>query len=140
MRFWDSSALVPLIISEKETSFCRSLVEKDADILVWMLTPTEILSALHRKARAGGLPPLALDGGKILLSDLENRWSEVIQIELVRQKAARLLAVHTLRAADALQLAAALVAFEDQPEGEELVTFDKNLAEAAKREGFRVIP
>ena len=59
--------------------------------------------------------------------------------ERVRRAAARLLRVHPLRAADALQLAAAIVGSEDRPETLPFVTLDDRLADAATREGFRVI-
>ena len=52
----------------------------------------------------------------------------------------RLLGLHHLRAADALQLGAALVAAYDQPLGSALVTLDARFADAARREGFRVLP
>lgn len=53
--------------------------------------------------------------------------------------AARLLRVHPLCAADALQLAAARMAAEDRPETLPFVTLDDRLALAAQREGFEVI-
>lgn len=140
MKFWDSSAIVPLVVSECETATCKHLLEKDPDMIVWAFTVTEVLSAIHRKIREGTLPHKELPSIRERLSNLQEGWSEVIQLEVVRQKANRLLAIHPLRAADSLQLAAALVASDDQPEGEEMVTFDKNLADAARREGFRVIP
>ena len=59
---------------------------------------------------------------------------------LVRHRAERLLALHPLRAGDALQLSAALVACEERPEGELLVCLDARLREAAAREGFHLVP
>jgi predicted nucleic acid-binding protein len=50
-----------------------------------------------------------------------------------------LLRVHVLKAADALQLAAARVWAGDVADGE-LVTLDERLALAARLEGFRVLP
>ncbi len=58
----------------------------------------------------------------------------------MRDQAGRLLRLHPLRAADALQLAAAIIACEHQPESLPLVTLDQRLAEAARREGFAVLP
>jgi hypothetical protein len=55
-------------------------------------------------------------------------------------KALRLLGVHPLRAADALQLAAALILVRDNPAGRELVSLDERLRESALLEGFRVLP
>jgi hypothetical protein len=70
-------------------------------------------------------------------------WRQIHPIDLVGAvslRAKRLLARHTLRAADALQLAAALLAADDDPQRLEFVTLDERLAEAARLEGFRVLP
>ena len=47
--------------------------------------------------------------------------------------------VHPLRAADSLQLAAALASAEEDPSGVGFVCFDIRLNEAASREGFTVL-
>jgi hypothetical protein len=47
---------------------------------------------------------------------------------------------HPLRAADALQLGAALVWCEEQSHGEVFVCLDARLREAARREGFSLAP
>jgi uncharacterized protein len=52
--------------------------------------------------------------------------------------AVRFLRVHPVRAADALQLAAAFVAAERRPASLEVITFDDRLAVAARKEGFVV--
>jgi len=48
--------------------------------------------------------------------------------------------VHSLRAADSFQLAAALIWAEENPQGLDLVCLDQNLREAAFKEGFAVLP
>jgi hypothetical protein len=68
-----------------------------------------------------------------------NRWSEITAIDPVRRHAERIIETHPLRAADALQLGAALVAAEDDPAALEFVTLDRQQALAAEREGFRVL-
>ena len=60
--------------------------------------------------------------------------------EDVRRRAGRLLAVHPLRAADALQLSAALVFCEDDPTGESFVCLDDRLRGVAMSEGFQLLP
>ncbi len=60
-------------------------------------------------------------------------------MEPFRRYAERLVETHPLRAGDALQLAAAIVAAEERPDSIEFVTFDRRQAEAAEREGFRVL-
>jgi len=74
------------------------------------------------------------------LHDLREDWNEVEALELVKQRAERLLRVHHLRAADALQLGAALLATQEQPQGIGFVSYDQNLAAAAHKEGFAVLP
>lgn len=73
------------------------------------------------------------------LDYLRNRWNEIQPTEEVRERAERLLRIHNLRAADALQLAAALVWCEDRPRGRALIGDDGNLSEAARAEGFTII-
>ena len=47
--------------------------------------------------------------------------------------------MHPLRAADALQLAAAFVAAERGPSSLQVVTLDERLADAMRKEGFVLI-
>lgn len=60
--------------------------------------------------------------------------------EAVRERAERLLALDALGAADAFHLAAALLWARGRAAGRELVSYDGRLREAARREGFRVLP
>jgi uncharacterized protein len=139
VRFWDSSAIVPLVCRETQSARCRRWLRADTVVIVWALAATEVVSALARKRRAGTFKPAVLAHAKQRLLKLESAWSEVVQYDAVRARARRLLETHPLRAADALHLAAALVAFEERPAGIEFVTFDGRLAEAAEREGFLIL-
>jgi uncharacterized protein len=71
---------------------------------------------------------------------LSNQWTAVRPSNLVRDQASRVLLLHPLRAADALQLAAALVWGGSQISSLEFVCLDQRLREAASREGFQVDP
>jgi predicted nucleic acid-binding protein len=139
VRFWDSSAIVPLVCREAASPRCRSWLRRDPVVIVWALTATEVVSALARKHREGKLKPEVFARGKQRLRKLEGAWSEVVQYDAVRNRARRLLETHPLRAADALHLGAALVAFEEQTADVEFVTFDARLAEAAVKEGFQIL-
>jgi predicted nucleic acid-binding protein len=108
-------------------------------MLVWALSSIEVASALARKRRDGGLDRARFATAKRRLTKLETVWNEVAQYDAVRARARRLLEAHGLRAADALQLAAALVVVEDRTAGVEMVTFDARLADAAEKEGFVAI-
>lgn len=138
MRFWDSSGLVPLVVEEAASSACRQLLREDPGVGVWALTRTEIVSALCRRFREGGLTLEALDEALDRLGALEAAWTEIDALTLVRNRADRLLRTHSLRAADALQLAAALVLAQELPRGWVFVTSDERLAQAAAAEGFRL--
>lgn len=138
MRFWDASAIVPLVVPEGASGACTDLL--DSVPVIWALTPVEVTSALERRAREGGLSAEARAIARRRLAQLREAWSEVRDLELVRARAERLLAVHPLRAADALQLGAALIACEDRPVGTEFVCLDRELALAAAKEGFDVVP
>lgn len=139
MRFWDTSAILPILTAEKNTAFCKNLVKEDHEFVIWFYTPVEIFSALYRKKKSRELSEHDFDAAVERLQPIKEQWFEVPSSEAVRQKAQRLLAVHPLRAADALQLAAALAVFSDRPEGRSFVCFDRILADAAKLEGFDVI-
>lgn len=140
MKFWDTSALVPLVIDEPVTPQIRALLRRDRDVIVWMLTSVELLSTLGRLGRLSiGLADL-LPGVRLSAMDLFQRWASVTHVEGVRRRAERLVGVHPLSAADAMQLGAALMAAGDRPETLDIVTLDRNLARAAQLEGFRVLP
>jgi len=140
MRYWDTSALLPLFVRQEATGEVRALYEADDRVSTWSLTDVEISSAFARLARESWLSPLQ---HAELTKALDTMWRGVHlvdRLEAVRGRAKRCLRVHTLLAADALQLAAALVASQDAPEGLELVCLDRRLADAARREGFPVLP
>lgn len=139
MRFWDSSALVPLLVSEASSDSVLSEYLRDADVFAWWATEVECISALARLEREGGLEPSAMTQALARLEALVPSWQEVQPTARVRELAARLLRVHRLRAGDALQLGAALVASEGSPASLPFVSLDERLSLAAEREGFRVL-
>ena len=138
MRFWDSSALVPLFVVEAQTGAMLELLNVDSEIIVWWFTPIEILAALSRCEREGNLSDLQLAKARDALRALADEWREITPSESVRHHAQRLVRVHPLRAAYSLQLAAAIVACGIDPASLDFVCLDKRLAAIARREGFRV--
>ena len=75
-----------------------------------------------------------------VLRTLVQAWTEMQPSEALRNTAERLLAVHPLRTADALQLAAAIQWCRGNTNDQGLVAFDQRLRDAAYREGFTVLP
>lgn len=139
MRFWDTSALVPLLLQQPTTPRIEALLEKDPEIVAWWGTPAECASAAARLRREERLSVDDEERVLELLGRLRDSWLEVLPTEEVRSRALRLLRVHSLKAADAFQLAAAGVWAVD-PAGRAFVTLDERLALAARLEGFKVLP
>jgi predicted nucleic acid-binding protein len=139
VRFWDTSALLPLFVSEKASARARAWLRKDPVVVAWTLSRVEVLSALARREREEPDAARALLRARRQVLASWEEWSEVVAVEPVRRQAERLVAVHPLRAADALQLGAALVACDLDPSAFAFVTLDERLALAAEREGFTVL-
>lgn len=138
MRFWDSSAVVPLLVLEASSDAVMAAYDADPDMIAWWGTPIECVSAVARRERE---TDITADGTSVALSRLDafrSTWAEVQPVEIVRATAVRLLRTHPLRAGDALQLAAAIAAAEGHPGTLPFVTLDEHLAKAASREGFTV--
>jgi len=140
MKFWDSSAIVPLIVREENTDYCLKTLAEDPGILIWCLSGVEVMSALCRRARDGSMKPAEFRSAKERLKVVLGKASEVAAVEKVRSRALRLLEVHPLRAADACQLAAALISVLEDPERLAILCFDRQLESAALKEGFVVNP
>jgi len=139
VRFWDASAIVPLLIAEPSTRSLQALAANDPDMLVWWGSELECVSALARLERDAVLDPRAAVLAFDRLKQLASGWHEVDPSDIVRETATRFLRVHPLRGADALQLAAAFIAAEQRPSSLEMLTLDDRLAGAARKEGFAVI-
>ncbi len=139
MKFWDASAIVPLLVAEPTTRPLQALAGQDTDMLVWWGSLVECVSALARLERVAALEVRAVSIAVERLKQLADGWHEVEPSDIVRESAVRFLRVHPLRAADALQLAAAFVAAERRPPSLEIVTLDERLAEAARKEGFALV-
>ena len=140
MRFWDSSAVVPLCVTEPRSGGARDLLKGDPALAVWWATRTECLSALTRRVREGEVTPTGYRSARRVLTALSEAWVELQPSEVIRAMAERLLAVHPLRAADAFQLAAALAWCGGRPAAHNVVTLDTRLRDAASREGFETLP
>jgi predicted nucleic acid-binding protein len=139
MKFWDTSALGPLLVAEDATTATQALYRSDPVMVVAWTTSVECASAIARAEHDAMLTPAQADEAFARLDDLSRAWREVEPGNEQHEIARRLLRVHRLRAADALQLAAASLAAERRPASLELATLDDRLEAAARREGFSVI-
>jgi predicted nucleic acid-binding protein len=139
MRYWDSSAILPLLAVETSTERRRLLLQEDPVILTWWGSQIECASALNRLLREQRLGEQHYEQVLHDLEVLSSGWVEVLPTEKLRRRAMRLLRVHPLRTADALQLAAALVGSGENPPSLPFVSGDPWLNEAARKEGFRLL-
>jgi uncharacterized protein len=138
VKFWDSSAVVPLLVDEETTDAMQAIAVEDPAMLVWWATEVECASAIARLERDEDLDSDGTAAALARLDALAEGWNEVLPGDNARRTARRLLRVHRLRAADAQQLAAAVIAAEGQPRSLAIVTLDERVFEAARREGFSV--
>lgn len=107
-------------------------------MVLWTLTPVEVVSALRRLVREKALEEEIARRAEDRIEELVRACHVVIDIDPVKSLATRLLRLHALRAFDALQLGAALHWVEGHPQGQTFHTLDGRLALAAQREGFSV--
>lgn len=140
MKFWDASAIIPLCVDEEQTHIVRDIAKKDGALVVWWGSIVESYSAFARLRRDSSLSPDDEAEGLTVLSELADTWTEIEPSDDIREITRRLLQNYPLRAADSLQLAAALVWCDKTPKGHHFVCLDIKLREAAAREGFTVLP
>ena len=139
MKYWDASAIVPLVVSEERSAAAREWLAEDPAIVTWAWTRVELASAVERRARRGELTRAERRSCLDAFAGIADLWDEVVDLASVRARAIALLSRHSLRAADAAQLGAALVVAEGDPAAITFVCFDETLALAAEREGFPVL-
>src|SRR3989442_6580242 len=139
VRFWDSSAIVPLVLVEPATTRVRAWLREDATVAIWTFTRVEVLSALARRRRAEPRMQRQIAAARREFLEAWPRWSEGTMIDAVKRLAERLVEAHPLRAARALQIGAPPATPGSEPETPEFVTLDGRQAEAARREGLPVL-
>lgn len=138
MRFWDTSALLALVFDNPRRPLALRVLEADDRMAVWWGASVEYVSAIARRERDGSLTPEDVTAALDRVTTLAQLWHEVQPSRHIKRTAHRLLRVHPLRAADSLQLAAAIAAAEGDPSSLDFVCFDARLNAAAAREGFPI--
>ena len=140
MKFWDTSAVVALCLRESRTTLVRNIIEDDGAIVTWWVTQVECYAAFARLRRDDILTRTHEDQARQAVLRLVADWTEVQPSHQVRETTGRVLLLHPLRTADALQLAAALVWADGRVTRHEFICLDERLRTAAQQEGFRVLP
>lgn len=139
MNFWDASGIVALAVNEPRQAFARSILENDGGVAVWWGTSIEYASAVARRIRDGSVIADRLDELVQFIDILSMNWFEVQPNSKIKEAAQTLVHRYPLRAADSLQLAAALSLAERYTRNIGFVCFDVRLNRAAAQEGFVVL-
>lgn len=136
MIFWDSSALVSLLVDEVDSAARAEWLKLDSELAVWWATLVECESAMQRRIREGSMNADAARLARERLVILSDAWHEVVPSAAVRKLSLRLLRTHPLRAADSLQLASALVLEAGGVSDLRFACSDQRLIVAAELEGL----
>ena len=138
--FWDSSALVAALLDEPRSGAMIEAFDADPVPVIWWGSPLECHAAVVRAVRDKRVSREEATEAAERLREARTQVREVAPLEAVRTRAMRLLSSHQLRTPDSLQLAASLIWCEEQPASETFVCLDQRLREAARREGFTLLP
>jgi predicted nucleic acid-binding protein len=136
--FWDASALVPLCVPAQNSGNVRRLLREYAPV-VWWGTTVEVVSALARLHRQRVLTAAQRHAARDRVGALRISWREIQPSSRLRELAEFQLDRHELKAADAVQLAAALVWCNERPRNRPFLCHDVKLRVAALHEGFLLV-
>ena len=139
MRYWDSSALVPLVVEEPGSAAVVATLDEDPFVLTSTYATIEIASALWRRRHNGEMTFEEHLTADRILADLSQTWIELPVSHQVIRGSVEVLSRHRLRSGDALQLATAIESARSH-EDITFVTLDEDLASAAQSEGFPTLP
>ncbi len=134
--FWDTSAIVPLCQSEGRSAAVAHLWKQYEQKIVWWGSIVELYSALARLEREKMIVARQRVAAENRINRISLTWFTVAPTEHLRELAQTFPATYELKAADSLQLAAALIAVREKPHKQEFITGDGKLAAAATSAGF----
>jgi hypothetical protein len=84
VKFWDTSAIIPLTIIETRTAAVRAIVDGDPGIAVWWGTRVECASAMARQMREEHVSPSTVRDARRVITALAREWTEVAPTETLR--------------------------------------------------------
>lgn len=140
MKYWDASALVPLLVWEPASAMLQELLASDRTVIATWQSSVECAASLARLERHRTLTPRAAADAFGRLAALREAICEIRPSEQLRRDAVQFLRLHDIRMTAALELGAAHLAANADPATLEFVCMDDRLRVAAQREGFRVLP
>jgi predicted nucleic acid-binding protein len=145
VTFLDTSGLVKRYVLEKGSQWVTGLTDLAGGNDCWIssITPVELLAALYFRVRTGNLILASAQYAEQRFGqELNTHFQIVVLIPAVLYRAMGLVAVHPLRAYDAVQLAAALYLNSQFANlglpSVVMVSADNNLNRAAIAEGLAI--
>jgi len=135
--FWDTSAIIHICVPGQSASGAKRMLAQHAPV-VWWTARVEVRSVLERLRKERAISPRAYDASRNRLEALLGSWREIQPTDSLREQACVQLERFTIRAADALHLAAALIWCNRKPRGRLFVCNDLRLGDAARQAGFTV--
>lgn len=138
MRYWDTSALLPLLLKQRCSENIREIIKEDKAISTSWISKVELSSAICRLEREGHISEIELDSLLRRVDMLIQSCCIVHPSEKLSDRAMRALRSHSIKSLDAIQLASALIVSKDVTNNFEFITLDKQLGNIARKEGFIV--
>lgn len=135
IAYFDTSALIPLIVEEPTTHVCQRLWNEASRVGSVRLLYAEASAALARAHRMARLTATQLDEAMEALEDIVVELDHVEVTDQLVRAAGALARTHGLRGYDAVHLGAGLNVADDDVV---FVTGDTNLAAAARALGIAV--
>jgi predicted nucleic acid-binding protein len=132
--------VIPLIFEEPTSPVLNELLMQDTDMVVWWGTWIECSVTVSRLGCEGRLDENGQEETRAALDSMSMDWLEIEPTGELRLLAMLVSKTHSLKAADCLQLAAALRCCEGNTDGVDFVCLDNRLRQSAEDEGFDVLP
>jgi len=85
LRFWDTSAIVPLLVKENSMVAMQSFYRDDSALFVWWGTEIECIFAIARVEREGMVSTSTVAKVTNRLKLLSETWHEIQPVEEVRK-------------------------------------------------------
>src|SRR3989442_2338410 len=97
VRFWDTSALIALVVAERATARAERWLREDSDVADWTLTRVELLSALARRRREQHPSAHHLLAARREILSASHPCSEVTAVDVQRRYAERAVVPHPIK-------------------------------------------
>jgi predicted nucleic acid-binding protein len=113
VSYFDTSAVVPLLVAEPSTPVCREIWQRSERRLSSVVIKAEVAAALGRAHRMGRIDEAVRDAALLAASRLWRACDFVSVSDTLAEAAARLAVRHRLRGYDAIHVAVSMLVADD---------------------------